>query len=98
MFFGLGLSVVLETEQPLSADDAVELLRPAPGVLLHASAEDAYPTPVEVTGSAATHVGRIRTDPSVENGLALWISLDNVGKGSALNAVEIAELLARDHL
>ena len=98
MFFGLGLSVVLETEQPLSADDAVELLRPAPGVLLHASPEDAYPTPVEVTGSAATHVGRIRTDPSVENGLALWISLDNVGKGSALNAVEIAELLARDHL
>jgi aspartate-semialdehyde dehydrogenase len=98
MFFGLGLSVVLETEQPLSADAAVELLRPAPGVLLHASPEDAYPTPVEVTGSAATHVGRIRTDPSVENGLALWVSLDNVGKGSALNAVEIAELLARDHL
>jgi aspartate-semialdehyde dehydrogenase len=98
MFFGLGLSVVLETEQPLSPDEAVEILRPARGVMVHASPDDAYPTPVEVTGSAATHVGRIRSDPSVENGLALWVALDNVGKGAALNAVEIAELLVRDHL
>ncbi|HKA28826.1 MAG TPA: aspartate-semialdehyde dehydrogenase [Candidatus Binatia bacterium] len=98
MFFGLGLNVVLETDQPLAADEAVEILRPAPGVLVHASADDAYPTPVEVTGSAATHVGRIRSDPSAENGLALWVALDNVGKGAALNAVEIAELLVRDHL
>jgi len=67
-------------------------------VLVHASPEDAYPTPVEVTGSDATHVGRIRVDQSVENGLALWIALDNVGKGAALNAVQIAELLARDYL
>jgi aspartate-semialdehyde dehydrogenase len=98
MFFGLGLSVVLETERALPPDEAVEILRPAGGVMVHASAEDAYPTPVEVTGSAAIHVGRIRSDPSVENGLALWVALDNVGKGAALNAVEIAELLVRDHL
>jgi aspartate-semialdehyde dehydrogenase len=98
MFFGLGLSVALETEQPLSPDEAVEILRPAPGIMVHASPDDAYPTPVEVTGSAATHAGRIRSDPSVENGLALWVALDNVGKGAALNAVEIAELLVRDHL
>src|SRR5262249_56181971 len=98
MFFGLGLSVVLETEQPLPPDEAIEILQPARGVMVHASADDAYPTPVEVTGSAATHVGRIRADTSVENGLALWVSLDNVGKGAALNAVEIAELLVRDHL
>ena len=98
LFFGLGLSVHLETETPLAADDAVELLRPARGVLVHASADDAYPTPVEVTGSDATHVGRIRVDQSAENGLALWIALDNVGKGAALNAVQIAELLARDYL
>jgi len=98
LFFGLGLSVHLETESPLAPDDAVELLRPARGVLVHASPEDAYPTPVEVTGSDATHVGRIRVDQSVENGLALWIALDNVGKGAALNAVQIAELLARDYL
>ena len=51
-------------------------------MLVHASDEDAYPTPVEVTGSDATHVGRIRADPSIENGLALWIALDNVGKGA----------------
>jgi len=98
MFFGLGLSVSVETEQALSPDDAVEVLRSARGVLVHASLEDAYPTPVEVTGSEATHVGRIRTDPSTENGLALWVALDNVGKGAALNAVQIAELLVRDHL
>ena len=98
MFFGLGLSVHLETEEALSPEQAVEVLRPARGVLVHASDEDAYPTPVEVTGSDATHVGRIRVDQSAENGLALWIALDNVGKGGALNAVQIAELLARDHL
>ena len=98
MFFGLGLSVAVETEQPFSADEAIESLRAAPGLLVHASPDDPYPTPIEITGSEATHVGRIRADPSTENGLALWIALDNVGKGAALNAVQIAELLVRDHL
>jgi len=98
MFFGLGLSVAVETEQPLSADEAIETLRSAPGLLVHASTEEAYPTPIEITGTEATHVGRIRADPSTEHGLALWIALDNVGKGAALNAVQIAELLVRDHL
>jgi aspartate-semialdehyde dehydrogenase len=98
MFFGLALAVTLETDQPLAADDAIEVLRPARGLLVHAAPDDPYPTPVEVTGSEAIHVGRIRTDPSTDNGLACWIALDNVGKGSALNAVQIAELLVRDHL
>lgn len=98
MFFGLALSVDVETDQPLSPDDAVEILRPGRGLLVHASPDDPYPTPVEVTGSDAIHVGRIRADPSTENGLALWIALDNVGKGAALNAVQIAELLVRDYL
>jgi aspartate-semialdehyde dehydrogenase len=98
MFFGLALSVAVETDQPLSPDDAVEILRPGRGLLVHASPDDPYPTPVEVTGSDAIHVGRIRADPSTENGLALWIALDNVGKGAALNAVQIAELLVRDYL
>jgi len=98
MFFGLALGVTLETDQPLAADEAIEILRPARGLLVHATPDDPYPTPVEVTGSDAIHVGRIRTDPSTENGLACWIALDNVGKGSALNAVQIAELLVRDHL
>ena len=98
MFFGLGLSVAIETDQPLPADEAVEVLRPGRGLLVHASPDDPFPTPVEVTGSDAIHVGRIRADPSTENGLALWIALDNVGKGAALNAVQIAELLVRDYL
>lgn len=98
MFFGLGIDVALQTEQPLSADDAVEILQPARGLLVHATAADPYPTPIEVTGTEATHVGRIRVDPSTENGLVLWIALDNVGKGAALNAVQIAEVLVRDHL
>jgi aspartate-semialdehyde dehydrogenase len=98
MFFGLALNVAVETERPLSAEDAIQILQPARGLLVHASPDDSYPTPVEVTGSDATHVGRVRADPSTENGLALWIALDNVGKGAALNAVQIAELLVRDYL
>jgi aspartate-semialdehyde dehydrogenase len=98
MFFGLALNVAVETERPLSAEDAIQILQPARGLLVHASPDDPYPTPVEVTGSDATHVGRVRADPSTENGLALWIALDNVGKGAALNAVQIAELLVRDYL
>ena len=98
MFFGLGLSVVLETETALSPGEAAGILQSAPGLIVHASDGDAYPTPVEVTGSDAVHVGRIRVDESVENGLALWIALDNVGRGAALNAVHITELLVRDYL
>jgi aspartate-semialdehyde dehydrogenase len=98
MFFGLGLSVVLETETPLSPEDALQILQPAPGLIVHAAGDDLYPTPVEVTGSDAVHVGRVRVDESVENGLALWVALDNVGRGAALNAVQIAELLVRDYL
>jgi aspartate-semialdehyde dehydrogenase len=98
VFFGVGLSVALETEEALDPADAVELLRPAPGILLHETAADAYPTPVESAGSEATHVGRVRADPSVEHGLALWITIDSVVKGAGLNAVQVAELLARGHL
>ncbi len=99
MFFGLGLSVVLETDAPLSAEAAVDVLRPAPGLLAPAAAGGAdYPTPMEATGTDAVQVGRVRGDDSTENGLALWVALDNVGRGAALNAVEIVELLVRDYL
>jgi aspartate-semialdehyde dehydrogenase len=82
----------------MSPAEAVGILQSAPGLIVHASDDDAYPTPVEVTGSDAVHVGRIRVDDSVENGLALWVSLDNVGRGAALNAVQIAELLLERRL
>jgi aspartate-semialdehyde dehydrogenase len=95
MFFGSALSIGVETEQPLGAAAAIELLRSAPGLVLE---EDAYPTPAEVVGSEATYVGRVRDDLSAENALALWVTLDNVRKGGALNAVQIAEVLVRDYL
>ena len=99
IFFGSAFSVNLETESPLPAGEAAALLRQAPGILLHDEAGYSYPTPAEVAGSDATHVGRVRDDPSAEPpGLMLWIALDNVRKGTALNAVQIAEILARDHL
>ena len=99
IFFGSAFSVNLETESPLAAAQAADILRRAPGILLHDEAADSYPTPAEVAGSDATHVGRVRDDPSAEPpGLMLWIAIDNVRKGAALNAVQIAEILARDHL
>jgi aspartate-semialdehyde dehydrogenase len=98
VFYGHAASIHLETEQPLGAADAAAALRGAPGVFLHEGPDDLYPTPVEAAGSSATHVGRLRDDAAAEHGLALWIALDNVHKGGALNAVEIAEILVRDYL
>jgi aspartate-semialdehyde dehydrogenase len=98
VFFGHGVGLHLETEQPLGAAGAADVLRGAPGILLHEAAAEAYPTPVEIAGSDATHVGRLRDDPAFEHGIALWVALDNVRKGGALNAVEIAEILVRDYL
>lgn len=96
-FFGSGMSVGIECESPLDAAAAAELLRRAPGIFLH-EGDDAYPTPHEIVGSEATHVGRVRDDPTADNALSLWIALDSVRKGAALNAVQIAEILVRDHL
>jgi aspartate-semialdehyde dehydrogenase len=93
-FFGSAMAVTLETVEPLSAEQAREVLRTAPGVLFH----DDFPTPAEVVGSDATHVGRLRSEPVFDNGLGLWVALDNIRKGGALNAVEIAEILIRDYL
>jgi aspartate-semialdehyde dehydrogenase len=98
MFFGSAMSVVLETDSPLDAREATGLLRTGRGVVVHETPEGPFPTPAEVTGSDATHVGRIRADPTTENGLALWIALDSVRKGAALTAVQVAEILARDYL
>jgi aspartate-semialdehyde dehydrogenase len=89
---GHGESVFVETYDPISAEDARTLLGSAPGVIVeddpHAKL---YPTPHQVAGKDEVYVGRIRRDPSAARGLALWIVSDNIRKGAALNAVQIAE-------
>ncbi len=99
VFVGHAESINLEFERELSADKAQEILREAPGIMLVDKREDGgYVTPVECAGDSATYVSRVREDPTVENGLALWCVSDNLRKGAALNAVQIAELLGRRHL
>jgi aspartate-semialdehyde dehydrogenase len=92
-------AVSLEFEKPITAEKARALLREAPGVLVVDKREDGgYATPVECAGEDATYVSRIRKDPTVENGLSLWIVSDNLRKGAALNAVQIAECLVNRKL
>ena len=87
-------AVNLEFEKPITAEKARALLREAPGVLVVDKREDGgYATPIECAGEDATYVSRIRKDPTVEHGLSLWIVADNLRKGAALNAVQIAESL-----
>jgi aspartate-semialdehyde dehydrogenase len=99
VFVGHSEAVNIEFENELSATDAQDILREAPGVMLVDKREDGgYVTPVECVGDYATYVSRVREDSTVENGLALWCVSDNLRKGAALNAVQIAELLGRRHL
>jgi aspartate-semialdehyde dehydrogenase len=92
-------SVNIETEKKLTAADARALLRGAPGIFLaDMPEENIYPMAIDAVGKDATYVGRVRDDPSVANGLNLWIVADNLRKGAALNAVQIAEILIRDHI
>ena len=81
-------AVWLETEEPLSPEGATAILREAPGIRL-----EQFPTPGIAAGTDDVLVGRIRKDPTVENGLVLFIVGDNLRKGAALNAIQIAELL-----
>ena len=99
VFVGHSEAVHLEFENEISAEEAQNALREAPGVMLVDKRENGgYVTPVECVGDYATFVSRVREDPTVENGLALWCVSDNLRKGAALNAVQIAELLGRRHL
>jgi aspartate-semialdehyde dehydrogenase len=94
VFIGHSEAVNLEFENPITADKARTILRSAPGVLVIDKREDeGYITPVEAAGEDATYVSRIRKDPTVEHGLSLWVVSDNLRKGAALNAVQIAEAL-----
>ena len=94
-FIGIGLSVTLESEEPMAASSVAEVLRPSPGVLLHERQDERGLSLRAVVGSDATHVGRLRDDPSVRNGVSLWVVIDSVVKGRALNAVQVAERLVR---
>eukprot|EP01037_Dinobryon_pediforme_P009123 gene9123-9203_t len=99
VFVGHSEAVSIEFENELSATEAQDILRESPGIMLIDKREDGgYVTPVECVGDYATFVSRVREDPTVENGLMLWCVSDNLRKGAALNAVQIAELLGRRHL
>ncbi len=92
-------SVNLEFASELTPEDARELLRKAPGICIMDDPEqNEYPMPIHAAGTDCTYVGRIRRDPTVEHGLNLWVVADNLRKGAALNAVQIAELLAERDL
>jgi aspartate-semialdehyde dehydrogenase len=99
VFIGHSEMVNVEFERELSASDAKKLLRKAPGVtVIDLDSEMEYVTPAEIQGEDAVFVSRLRDDPTVENGLNFWCVSDNLRKGAALNAVQIAELLVRDHM
>ena len=99
VFVGHSESVNIEFENEISAEQAQSILRESPGVMLIDKREDGgYVTPVECVGDYATFVSRVREDPTVDNGLSIWVVSDNLRKGAALNAVQIAELLGRRHL
>ena len=99
VFVGHSEAIHLEFANEISAEQAQDILREAPGIMLIDKREDGgYVTPVECVGDGATFVSRVREDPTVDNGLALWCVSDNLRKGAALNAVQIAELLGRRHL
>ena len=94
VFIGHAEAVNIEFEDEISADEAREILREAPGCLVVDKHEDGgYMAPYECVGEDATYISRIREDGTVENGLSLWVVCDNLRKGAALNAVQIAELL-----
>jgi len=99
VFYGHSEAVNIQTKRKLSAKEARVLLFQAPGVrVMDNPDERIYPMPSEAAGTNDTLVGRIREDISIENGLDLWIVADNIRKGAALNTVQIAELLIKEHL
>jgi aspartate-semialdehyde dehydrogenase len=99
VFVGHSEAINIEFESPITPDRARDILREAPGCMVVDKREDGgYVTPVECVGDYATYISRIRKDPTVENGLALWCVSDNLRKGAALNAIQIAEILIARHL
>jgi aspartate-semialdehyde dehydrogenase len=99
VFVGHSEAVNIEFEKSISPEKARSILRKAPGVMLVDDPEDEkYITPLECVGDYATFVSRVRVDSTVKNGLSMWVVSDNLRKGAALNAVQIAELLINKKL
>ena len=99
VFVGHSEAINIEFKNEISATEAQDILREAPGIMLIDKREDGgYITPIDCVGEGATYISRVREDITVENGLVLWCVSDNLRKGAALNAVQIAELLGRRHL
>ena len=96
VFVGHSEAINIEFEEFIDEDEVREILRQAPGILVVDKREDGgYTTPVECVGDFATYISRIRQDSTIDNGINLWCVSDNLRKGAALNAVQIAELLGR---
>ncbi len=99
VFVGHSEAINIEFANEITAKQAQEILRESPGIMLVDKREDGgYVTPIESVGESATFISRVREDATVENGLVLWCVSDNLRKGAALNAVQIAELLGRNYL
>ncbi|WP_037314522.1 aspartate-semialdehyde dehydrogenase [Ruegeria halocynthiae] len=99
VFVGHSEAVNIEFEEFLDEDEARDILREAPGIMVIDKREDGgYVSPIECAGDFATFISRIRQDSTIENGLNLWCVSDNLRKGAALNAIQIAELLGREVL
>ena len=99
VFVGHSEAVNIEFDRPISDEEARDILREAPGCLVVDKREDGgYVTPIECVGDYATYISRIRVDPTIENGLNIWVVSDNLRKGAALNTVQIAEILGARYL
>ncbi len=96
VFIGHSEAITVEFERPVTVEEARDALRAAPGIVVHDHREDGgYITPIECVGEDATYISRVRRDPTVEHGLQFWCVSDNLRKGAALNAVQIAEAVVR---
>lgn len=92
-------SINIEFEKPFELDDVVEILRKSPGVIIQNDSENnEYPLATNATGTDEVYIGRIRRDDSVENGINMWVVADNIRKGAASNAVQIAEYMIKNDL
>ncbi|KAF0119557.1 MAG: aspartate-semialdehyde dehydrogenase [bacterium] len=99
VFYGHSESVNIETERKITADEVRKLLSQAPGVTVVDDPPSArYPLAIDAAGKDDTFVGRIREDESIEKGINMWIVADNLRKGAALNAIQIAEILVKEYI